>query len=92
MIEPEPPVTEPTPAPEIFVDGYASGAIAGGVAKFTFFSIAHDPATGQYERRIVLRLIAPLPVVAGVQEAFEQLLGQAQVEVEPAETAGAVAN
>lgn len=70
------PVTEPVPAPEILVDGYLSTATANGVVKFTFFSMAHDPATNVTQRRVVLRLSASIPVVAGMEQAFTVLMAE----------------
>lgn len=76
--EPEMPIVEPTPAPEIFVDGYQSTMIANGVVKFTFFSMGHNVVTGQNERRIVMRMSAPLQAVVGIHEALGRLLEQVE--------------
>lgn len=72
----EPPVVEPAAAPEVFVDGYQSTLIANGNVKFTFFTMAHDLAKNAPERRIVLRLTAPIAAVAGMHQAIGQLLDQ----------------
>ena len=71
---PEPPLSEPAAAPEILVDGFSSSMVAGGVAKFTFFSMVAGASTGQPERRVVLRLSAPLVAVAGIHEALTRFL------------------
>lgn len=80
MTEPptDPQIVEPIPAPEVFVDGYQSSVICNGVVKFTFFTLAHDALTGKMERRVVLRLSAPLPAVAGIHEAMGNLLTEAR--------------
>ena len=89
----EPPVTEPTPAPEIFVDGYQSFSMTGGVAKLTFFSLQHDPADDVQTRRIVLRLAVPLAVLdgiaRGVTQMIERIVAEANVQAvgRPARTA-----
>lgn len=77
---PEPPVTEPTPAPEIFVDGYQSFSMTGGVAKLTFFSLQHDPADDVQTRRIVLRLAVPLAVLDGMARGITGMIGQVVAE------------
>lgn len=69
-------LVEPVPAPEIFVDGYQSTMIANGVVKFTFFSMGHNVITGQHERRIVMRMSAPLQAVVGIHEALGGFLEQ----------------
>lgn len=81
-----PEIVEPTPAPEIFVDGYQSTVICNGVVKFTFFTLAHDALTGQMKRRVVLRLSSPLPAVAGIHEAMGSLLTEVQRSMTPAES------
>ena len=78
----DPELTEPQPAPEIFVDGYQSTMVANGVVKFTFFSITHDPASDTHERRIVLRLSTSMPSVAGIHEALGQFLKQVAAQEE----------
>lgn len=72
----EAPLTETIPAPEILADGYASSTVVNGIVKFTFFSMAHDPASGMHHRRVVLRLALPLPVLMGVHQALGNLLEQ----------------
>ena len=90
---PEPPLVEPTPAPEIFTDGYYTVGLTAAVAKFAFFSLEHDPETSQYRRRIVLRLAVPLPTVAGVHQAMggflEKVVAQANLDAAPAGVANA---
>lgn len=70
--------TEPVPAPEIFVDGYVSQTVNNGVAKFTFFSLSHDPTqpASKREGRINLRLTMSVPSLMGVYEALGQLIEQ----------------
>ena len=72
----DPPLSERAPAPEILADGFASVSVVNGVAKFAFFSVAHDPQGGQHERRVVLRLSVPLPAIPGIQQAIGDLLDQ----------------
>lgn len=72
------PLVEPVPAPEIFVDGYQSTMIANGVVKFTYFSMGHNVITGQNERRIVMRMSAPLQAVVGIHEALGRFLEQVE--------------
>ena len=76
------PLVEPAPAPEIFVDGYQSTMVANGVIKFTFFSVGFDPVTQQRQRRIVLHLAAPITTVAGVHQAFGELLDSIRRQME----------
>lgn len=70
------PLTEPFPAPEIYVDGYQTSSIANGTAKFSFFTLSYDPATNRQTRRVCLRLTATLPVVMGIHAALGSLLEQ----------------
>lgn len=79
----EPNIIEPVPAPEVFVDGYQTSSVLNGVAKFTFFTMAHDPVTGVMQRRIVLRLTAPLNVAAGIHEAMGQMLERVEMVTPP---------
>lgn len=72
----EPPVTEPSPAPEIFAEGYVSVGLGGGVAKFAFFSFAHGAPGSVPERRIVARLTMPVMGVIGVHEAMGKLIAE----------------
>ena len=84
---PEPPLTEPTPAPEIFVDGMFSVSIVAGVAKMSFFSLEHDATSDVQNRRVVLRLVAPLPVTvgihAGIGGVLEKVVASANKEAAP---------
>lgn len=64
------PLVELEPAPEIFVDGYQSSTLANGAAKLVFFSLAHNPGTDKNERRVVLRLTMPMPVILGIQRGL----------------------
>ncbi len=75
-METDPKAVELVPAPEILVDGYQTTAVINGVVKFTFFTIAHDPISNQMQRRIVLRLSAPLPAVAGMHQGMGNLLNE----------------
>lgn len=70
----QPILTEPSPAPEIYVDGYASHTVVNSMAKFTFFSAGHNPTNQGRENRIVLRLTTPLSTVMGLHKAFGELL------------------
>lgn len=74
--EAEPPIVELSPAPEILVDGYATTMLANGIARFTFFTMGHDPATGETQRRVVLRLSASLPAVDGIQQAMAAMIDE----------------
>jgi hypothetical protein len=74
--QPEPPLTEPVAAPEIYVDGYQTSSMRAGVAKFTFFTMVHDPANNAMERRINLRLAASMPVLIGIHSAMGEFIEQ----------------
>lgn len=74
MTEIEPAAVEPTPAPEVFIDGLQSYMLLNGVVKLTLFSMAHDMTTGANERRIVLRMSAPLAAVAGIHHVLGEML------------------
>lgn len=71
-----PEIVEPTPAPEVFVDGYQSSTAGSGVAKFVFFSLRHNAKTGEMERHVVLHLVMPLVTLMGVHEANGNLIEQ----------------
>lgn len=74
-------ITEPVPAPEILVDGYASLSLHNGIIKLTCFSIQHDPNdfdprhNGQ-QHRINLRLAIPLAGAVGFVQALGSELGR----------------
>lgn len=69
-------IIEPSPAPEIFVDGYVSSAFANGVVKFTFVSGHHDPRTDTHSQAVVLRLTSSLAGVASIHDAMGRFLEQ----------------
>lgn len=69
----DPPITEPMPAPEIFVEGFANASVRHGVAKFPFFSIVRTEAE---ERRVAAHLVMPIGTVLAVHEAFGNLIEQ----------------
>lgn len=66
----EPPLTESFLAPEILVDGFAGGMVAGPNGKLLFFSLMTD-ATGAVERRAAVRMTANL----ATWEAMHAALG-----------------
>jgi hypothetical protein len=72
------PLEELEPAPEIYVDGFQGAVISNGVAKFSFFSLYHDPLSGQNKRRVVLHLACPVATVDGVQKAFAEIMTNLQ--------------
>jgi hypothetical protein len=68
------PLSELSPAPECFVDGYESHSVTNGVVKLTLWSFAYDPVTKSEGRRIVLRLTMPLATAHGIKEGLGQLM------------------
>jgi hypothetical protein len=69
-------ITEPHPAPEIFVEGFTCASTANGVTKLAFFSVAHTSGEAEPERRIVARLTMPLGALVGAHEAMGRLIQQ----------------
>jgi len=70
------PLVEPTPAPEIYVDGYQGVLFANGVAKFNMFTVVMDAENSQNQRRIVQRLCMTIPTLEGIHIAIGELLEQ----------------
>jgi hypothetical protein len=80
----EPDLVEPTPAPEVFVDGYHSFSTVGGSIKLAFFTMQHDVASNRMVRRIVLRLTMPMGVAVGVSGAFAGSMAQLEANMSEA--------
>lgn len=70
----EPPITEPTPAPEIYVEGFTCSSWGNGVIKFPFFSVVTRENGTPPERRIVARLTMPITTVVGVHKALGEVI------------------
>lgn len=74
-----PPITEPVPAPEVYVDGIAATSVGAGVVRLPFFSVAYTPPE-QQERRIVLRLAIPIGAMIGAHQALGDLVAQLKAQ------------
>ena len=68
------PIVEPTPAREVYTDGFSGLSLAGGIVKIPFLSTTQLSEQDAYERRIVMRLAAPVGVVAELHEALGRLM------------------
>ena len=71
------PVTEPQPAPTVFVDGYSSHWLMGGVARFEFFTLVPGP-DGAAAGKTVLHLVTPLAGLFGIHKSMGELLAEAE--------------
>lgn len=50
--------TEPSPAPEVYVDAIDGISAANGIVKLNFVSFVYDHATKTVQKRVVLRVVA----------------------------------
>jgi hypothetical protein len=71
--------TEPSPAPEFFVEGFTCISGANGVAKMPFFSVMtthHPEGRSEAEQRVVVRLAIPFGAMVGMHDALGRFLDQ----------------
>lgn len=72
---------EPVAAPEIFIDGYLSQTVVGGMVKIAFFSHRYNVESGQPEMRVVLRTVASLAVMVGIHQSLGALLADVEAKI-----------
>jgi hypothetical protein len=82
-----PPLTEPTPAPEIFFEGVDSAELQNGVAKLTCFTVVNTGS--RKERRIVARLTVPIGTMIGLHQVTSGFIDFLQRQQEAANEAPA---
>lgn len=81
MTDEGPPITEPSAAPEFFADGFTTLCVQNGVARLTFYTLAHT-SVDESERRIVARLVMPAFALFGLSQASSEMIGRLQDQQE----------
>lgn len=67
-------IVQDEPVPELYIDGFTGMLTKDGVVKLNLHADVMDIPSGELKRRIVTRLIMPLPVLASVSEALQGAL------------------
>ncbi len=89
-----PPVRESNNAPTIYADGYHGVVVGSGVVKLNLIEDLYDAATGVPFRRLVGRLVVPIPTLLQMHQALGTLIadmekdglvrrGEVQTDVPP---------
>lgn len=68
------PSTEPAAAPEIHVDAFQGILAANGVLKINFVSMVANAATGEGEKRVVLRMAVTIGNLIDMTQALGKVL------------------
>lgn len=78
----EPPLVESVSIPDIFASGLAfTEHLAGGCMRFTFYADQKSVTTGEMERIVVSRIVAPAAAVQRAVEMAIQAIGGVPVYV-----------
>ena len=76
------------PVPEVYIDGFTGMLVKDGVVKLNLHADFLDLLDGQPKRRIVMRLLMPIPVLLSIAETLQEIASDISADSDSDSAAG----